>query len=67
MLGLLKNSRFDGEWRSLVARVVRDDEAGGSNPLSPTNFSLTSKATLIYSGINDLLALQEEKFWLHSY
>ncbi|VXB45354.1 hypothetical protein AERO9AM_20026 [Aeromicrobium sp. 9AM] len=25
-----------GLWRSLVARVVRDDEAAGSNPVSPT-------------------------------
>lgn len=24
-------------WRSLVARVVRDDEAAGSNPVTPTN------------------------------
>ena len=26
----------DGEWRSPVARSVRDAEVGGSNPLSPT-------------------------------
>ncbi|CUR60637.1 hypothetical protein NOCA280062 [metagenome] len=26
-----------GLWRSLVARVVRDDEAAGSNPVSPTD------------------------------
>lgn len=26
-------------WRSLVARVVRDDEAAGSNPVTPTNQS----------------------------
>lgn len=25
-----------GVWRSLVARIVRDDEVGGSNPLTPT-------------------------------
>ena len=24
-------------WRSLVARVVRDDEVAGSNPVIPTN------------------------------
>ena len=24
-----------GVWRSLVARIVRDDEVGGSNPLTP--------------------------------
>ena len=27
---------FFGAWRSLVARIVRDDEVGGSNPLAPT-------------------------------
>ena len=26
-----------GVWRSLVARVVRDDEAAGSNPVTPTS------------------------------
>src|ERR1035437_5651673 len=26
-----------GAWRSLAARIVRDDEVGGSNPLAPTN------------------------------
>lgn len=26
-----------GMWRSLVARVVRDDEVAGSNPVIPTN------------------------------
>ena len=28
--------RRDGLWRSLVARLVRDEEAAGSNPVSPT-------------------------------
>jgi hypothetical protein len=33
----LSNGRFSvGAWRSLVARIVRDDEVGGSNPLAPT-------------------------------
>ena len=27
-----------GEWRSLVARFVRDEEAAGSNPVSPTKY-----------------------------
>ncbi len=31
-----------GAWRSLVARIVRDDEAGGSNPLAPTNHSFVN-------------------------
>jgi hypothetical protein len=26
-----------GLWRSLVARLVRDEEAAGSNPVSPTD------------------------------
>ena len=26
-------------WRSLVARVVRDDEAAGSNPVTPTSIT----------------------------
>lgn len=29
-----------GMWRSLVARIVRDDEAAGSNPVIPTIFCL---------------------------
>ena len=29
-----------GMWRSLVARVVRDDEVAGSNPVIPTKFPL---------------------------
>src|SRR4051794_28821020 len=28
-----------GAWRSLVARIVRDDEVGGSNPLAPTRMT----------------------------
>ena len=27
---------FGGMWHSLVARIVRDDEAAGSNPVIPT-------------------------------
>src|SRR3954464_7251749 len=27
-----------GLWRSLVARLVRDEEAAGSNPVSPTEW-----------------------------
>ena len=30
-----------GEWLSLVEHLVRDQGVGGSNPLSPTNLSLT--------------------------
>ena len=32
-------TRLYGEWRSLVARCVRDAEVVGSNPASPTNTS----------------------------
>src|SRR5471030_3185462 len=31
------NRRFVGAWLILVERLVRDQEAGGSNPLAPTN------------------------------
>ncbi len=33
-----------GLWRSLVARLVRDEEAAGSNPVSPTHRSSRSPA-----------------------
>ena len=38
-LDALGYNEFDliGEWRSLVARCVRDAEVPGSNPGSPTN------------------------------
>jgi hypothetical protein len=32
--------RVVGEWLSLVEHLVRDQGVGGSNPLSPTIFSL---------------------------
>ena len=32
--------KWDGEWRSLVARFVRDEEVPGSNPGSPTTTAL---------------------------
>jgi L-seryl-tRNA(Ser) seleniumtransferase len=31
--------KVSGEWRSPAARLVRDEEVGGSNPLSPTAIS----------------------------
>ena len=33
-----------GAWRSQVARIVRDDEVGGSNPLAPTSLRLLRRA-----------------------
>ena len=35
----LYNEHSVGAWRSLVARIVRDDEVGGSNPLAPTRLT----------------------------
>ena len=37
--GLCQTSTSVGAWRSLVARIVRDDEVGGSNPLAPTKLT----------------------------
>ena len=36
------NYSFLGAWLSLVERLVRDQEAGGSNPLAPTKLHTTS-------------------------
>jgi hypothetical protein len=58
-----------GVWRSLVARVVRDDEAAGSNPVTPTNSRMchpsdeeTRSKTLVEessANARGLFALQE--------
>jgi hypothetical protein len=37
-MALPLNSSFVGAWLSLVERLVRDQEAGGSNPLAPTTY-----------------------------
>ena len=34
-----------GAWRSLVARIVRDDKVGGSNPLAPTKPTSSSSSS----------------------
>src|SRR5204863_3108964 len=34
---IMKRLSVLGAWLSLVERLVRDQEAGGSNPLAPTN------------------------------
>src|SRR5450759_4753980 len=36
-VGPVERAPSVGAWRSLVARIVRDDEVGGSNPLAPTS------------------------------
>jgi hypothetical protein len=40
-----------GAWLSLVEHLVRDQGVGGSNPLAPTNLSLTYSA--IYAALAD--------------
>ena len=42
-----------GAWRSLVARTVRDREAGGSNPLAPTNLSKNHLVICYNNSLND--------------
>ena len=42
---LAQTYEFVGEWLSLVEHLVRDQGVGGSNPLSPTNLSLTFSIT----------------------
>jgi hypothetical protein len=39
--GVARYTRRLGAWLSLVERLVRDQEAGGSNPLAPTNPTLS--------------------------
>ena len=39
------NHSVVGMWRSLVARIVRDDEAAGSNPVIPTTFASMTVCT----------------------
>ena len=44
MAFLVATRHVVGEWLSLVEHLVRDQGVGGSNPLSPTNFSLADPA-----------------------
>ena len=40
---VVENPRLTiGAWRSLVARLLWEQEAGGSNPLAPTNYQMGS-------------------------
>ena len=44
-----------GVWRSLVSRLVRVQEASGSNPDTPTKIRrVASAALLIFTGLRDL-------------
>ena len=43
--GSVKRAPSVGAWRSLVARIVRDDEVGGSNPLAPTRPTSSSSCS----------------------
>ena len=36
-VGPVERAPSVGAWRSLVARIVRDDEVAGSNPVTPTS------------------------------
>jgi uncharacterized membrane protein len=40
--------KYIGVWRSLVARIVRDDEVRGSNPRTPTNFRKSNPTETAY-------------------
>ena len=42
----MKGLTLVGEWLSLVEHLVRDQGVGGSNPLSPTNYSQAVTAIL---------------------
>ena len=39
------NGHSVGAWPSLVGRIVRDDEVGGSNPLAPTKLTFFTRTT----------------------
>ena len=43
-----------GEWLSLVEHLVRDQGVGGSNPLSPTNLSLSVPETWVTERSGDM-------------
>ena len=45
--GSVKRAPSVGAWRSLVARIVRDDEVGGSNPLAPTKLTCSRARSLV--------------------
>src|SRR4051794_15934995 len=48
-----------GLWRSLVARLVRDEEAAGSNPVSPTRWMAPGRSAAgsrcVWSALGALL------------
>ena len=57
------NNLAIGVWRSLVSRLVRVQEASGSNPDTPTSMKAAHRAVFIYVFIfllvrNDLIVLK---------
>lgn len=58
--GMIVNGSYNGVWLSLVERYVRDVEAAGSNPVTPTIKQLLHT----YEGavfINDIIYLLIER------
>ena len=41
---MVKSLSQIGAWRSLVARLLWEQEVGGSNPLAPTNIFIPNQA-----------------------
>jgi hypothetical protein len=49
---LPRGTIFVGVWRSWLARVVWDDEVGGSSPLTPTILRLLRKLRMVFDQVN---------------
>ena len=54
-----------GEWLSLVEHLVRDQGVGGSNPLSPTNFSIPCLFLLFFLYTTTVKRLALTVFWAY--
>ena len=54
-----------GAWRSLVARLLWEQEVGGSNPLAPTSLSMDGTAGKGFVWIRyDIRALRRERTFI---